>query len=532
MRLSGSTRPSGRSTTARFWNRDLAGAACALISDSSIARLAVPPMWNVRIVSCVPGSPIDCAAMMPTARPRLDRARARQVHAVALRADAEARFARERRADADLLVAERLDAARRVLGDDLVLADDDLVGDDVDDRVAGGAAPDRLREGHLDLVALVDHRLGDAVERAAVVLAHDDVLRDVRQLARQVAGVGRLERRVGEALARAVGRAEVLEHLQAFAEVGLDGRLDDLARGLGHEAAHAAELAHLVDRATGARLDHAVDRVDVELAVALVAAQRVHHAGADPLAGGGPAVDDLEVALALGDDALAQVGLDLVDLLLGLVEDAALLGRHLRMSFLPNDRPARVGRLEAQVLEVVEQAERRVPAEQLVAVADDAADGLLREAVVVERHPVREDVVEEHAADGRVDAGQGLPLARRAGDDRALAELERHLVVDAELARRVGEEHLVAVGARRDALLLRVVVDGQVVDAEDHVLRRRDDRRAVGGREHVVRRQHQGRGLDLRLEGERQVDGHLVAVEVGVEAACRRGGGSGSRCPR
>ena len=33
--------------------------------------LAVPPMWNVRIVSCVPGSPIDCAAMTPTASPML-----------------------------------------------------------------------------------------------------------------------------------------------------------------------------------------------------------------------------------------------------------------------------------------------------------------------------------------------------------------------------------------------------------------------------------------------------------------------------
>ena len=31
--------------------------------------VATPPMWNVRIVSCVPGSPIDWAAMMPTAMP-------------------------------------------------------------------------------------------------------------------------------------------------------------------------------------------------------------------------------------------------------------------------------------------------------------------------------------------------------------------------------------------------------------------------------------------------------------------------------
>ncbi len=32
---------------------------------------ATPPMWNVRIVSCVPGSPIDWAAMMPTESPIL-----------------------------------------------------------------------------------------------------------------------------------------------------------------------------------------------------------------------------------------------------------------------------------------------------------------------------------------------------------------------------------------------------------------------------------------------------------------------------
>ena len=32
---------------------------------------AVPPMWKVRMVSWVPGSPIDWAAMTPTASPML-----------------------------------------------------------------------------------------------------------------------------------------------------------------------------------------------------------------------------------------------------------------------------------------------------------------------------------------------------------------------------------------------------------------------------------------------------------------------------
>ena len=30
---------------------------------------ATPPVWKVRIVSCVPGSPMDCAATVPTASP-------------------------------------------------------------------------------------------------------------------------------------------------------------------------------------------------------------------------------------------------------------------------------------------------------------------------------------------------------------------------------------------------------------------------------------------------------------------------------
>ena len=37
------------------------------------ARETAPPIWKVRIVSCVPGSPIDCAAIIPIASPMLIR---------------------------------------------------------------------------------------------------------------------------------------------------------------------------------------------------------------------------------------------------------------------------------------------------------------------------------------------------------------------------------------------------------------------------------------------------------------------------
>ena len=47
------------------------------------------------------------------------------------------------------------------------------------------------------------------------------------------------------------------------------GRLDDLARRLGHQAAHAGELAHLRGRAARAGMRHHVDRVDLRLAAGL-----------------------------------------------------------------------------------------------------------------------------------------------------------------------------------------------------------------------------------------------------------------------
>src|ERR1700754_2965871 len=52
-------RPLGMRASKISWTR---GRPCVMSSAE-----ATPPVWKVRIVSWVPGSPIDCAAMMPTA---------------------------------------------------------------------------------------------------------------------------------------------------------------------------------------------------------------------------------------------------------------------------------------------------------------------------------------------------------------------------------------------------------------------------------------------------------------------------------
>ena len=79
------------------------------------------------------------------------------------------------------------------------------------------------------------------------------------------------------------------------------------------------------------------------------------------------------------------------------------------------------------------------------------------------------------------------------------------------------DQHVVGRGERAAFALGAGTRLGQVVAAEHHVLGRNGDGRAVRRRQDVVRREHQGRGFDLRFGRQRNVDGHLVAVEVGVE---------------
>ena len=97
--------------------------------------------------------------------------------------------------------------------------------------------------------------------RAAVVLAGDDVLRDVDEAPGEVPGVRGAEGGVREALAGAVGADEVLEDRHALAEVAPHGDVDDPAGRVGHQAAHGAQLADVALVSAGPGVGHHPDRV-------------------------------------------------------------------------------------------------------------------------------------------------------------------------------------------------------------------------------------------------------------------------------
>ena len=151
-----------------------------------------------------------------------------------------------------------------------------------------GTTPVTLpRPGHADLAGTLKYGLADArdaLERASArqtaltvvagalakalleqigVEATGAVLEmgDVDEATGQVARVGRPQRGVGQTLASAVGREEVLQNRQALAEVRADRDVNDPAFRIEHESAHTGHLADLVHVSLRARVRHHVDGV-------------------------------------------------------------------------------------------------------------------------------------------------------------------------------------------------------------------------------------------------------------------------------
>ena len=443
----------------------------------------------------------------------IDRRAARQIAPVAAGADARRGQAGQYRADHHFLDARLLHLLDLILADQIARLDNDFAVQRIDDVVQGRAAENALAQRLDDVAAFDDGAHGQTFGRAAIDMGDDAVLRHVDQTTGQVARVRRLERRVGQALARAMGRVEVLEHGEAFLEVRDNRRFDDLARRLGHQTAHAGKLLHLRRRTAGARMRHHVDGVH-RLAL-LGRGDALHHLVRHLVGAARPGVDHLVVLFALSDQAVHVLLLELLDHGLG-VADQCFLGRRNDQVVLAEGNARAAGLSEAQRHQAIGEDHRLLLAAMAIDHVDDVLHVLLRKQAVDQRKlhvaMTRQNFRQQHAAGRRLDD----PDHRVAiGIDRVQARLD--LGVHAEYAGVQGVLDFADVREHHALARLVLTLHRDVVQAEHNVLRRHDDRLPVGRAEDVVGRHHQHAGLELRLERQRHVHRHLVAVEVGVE---------------
>ena len=224
------------------------------------------------------------------------------------------------------------------------------------------------------------------------------VLRDVGQLTGEITRVGRLECRIGQTLAGTVRRAEVLEHGQTFAEVGLDRRFDNLTRRLGHQTTHTAELTHLFDATAGTRVCHQEDGVHIAIGPEIVF-QAGHHFGRDLFTSVRPSVEHLVVAFDFGDHTALEQLVELHNGLFGFADDLALrIGGN---QIVGTERQTAQGCLtETKLVHVVEQFDRSATSDEFVTVGNHLRQFTRLQRDVVERHAARQNHIKDHAAHG------------------------------------------------------------------------------------------------------------------------------------
>ncbi len=170
-------------------------------------------------------------------------------------------------------------------------------------------------------------------------------------------------------------RNEVLQYVQAFAEVGRDRLFDNFTRRLGHESAHAGKLPDLLFRSARAGVGHDVNRIEVA-AGAVVFLHRLEHLLGNPFRYFRPDFDDFVVAFAVRDRAFLVLRDHFDHLLLGLLHKGRLLARHDHV--VDADGNARARRVqEPESLHLVEHRYRDRQAELEVTILHHLRETLL-----------------------------------------------------------------------------------------------------------------------------------------------------------
>src|SRR6516164_1826421 len=393
----------------------------------------------------------------------IDRRAAGEIAPVALGAHSAGGLAGEHRADAQFLHPGGLDRFDLRLFEQRALLDDDLVRGGIAHVLGGGAAEDAALERSHHGAGVDDGADLDSRRGAAVLRRDDAVLRHVDQAPGEVAGVRGLERGIGEPLARAVRRVEVLEHREPFLEVADDRALDDLARRLGHQAAHAGELAHLLRRTACAGMRHHVDRVDLRGAAAAVdlfhRRDLLHHFVGDLVGRLRPSIDHLVVLLALGDQAVVVLLLEFLGVVAVLLDDLPLRTRDHHV-VLAGRNAGLEGVMEAERHDPVAEDHRLLLPAVAVDLIDHARDFPLGHELVDklegDLRALRQHLAEHHAAGrGHEAPTQGLALLV----DPFPVILDLRVQPDRFLVQRVLDFLSVPVNGADDVLLLRVALE-------------------------------------------------------------------------
>ena len=448
----------------------------------------------------------------------LNHTRRCQVATVALRADTVASLASQHRTDLDLFQRRLLDCLGDRLGDLLTCCAEQLTGDGVIYIVQSHATQDALIERLNHVLILLDCGCNQTTQRTAILLIDDHVLSNIYQSTSQVTCVCGLQRRIRQTLTSTVGRNEVLQHRQTLLKVRQNRVLDDLTAfgttllGLSHQTTHTAQLTNLLLRTTSTRIQHHINGVET----VHILGQGLGYGLGQLVIDLSPNVDNLIVSLVVGDKTHIVALGDVVGHLVALLHQRSLL--------LGDNHCVEVKRQTAlechtvtHCLDVVQEVSHLIGTCLLHHHCNDIAQRTLGQQLVDIANLLRHNLVEHNSTDGGL-----LQIADRVALSVDIINYATNLCVQLGTTLVVGDDSLLRTVEHQTFALSTGFGLGDIVQTEDHILRRYGNRRTVSRVQDVVRTQHQHLSLQDCCIAQRQMDCHLVAVEVRIERRTRQ----------
>src|SRR5437899_2589626 len=213
-----------------------------------------------------------------------------------------------------------------------------------------------------------------------------------------------------------------------------------------------------------------------------------------------PNIDDLVVSLAVGDDALAILLLNLANLLVGLFQLGLFLFRndHVRNS----NRNAGFGCFgETELLQFVQCGHRLRWTSDLVTAPDNVAELLFTGGFVEKSKLAGPNLIENDPAWRSLDSFRlSIPID---GLPAKIGVLNPNAIVRANAALCHGKFHFGRIGKEREPLAVFTLTSrilGEVITTQRDVLRRRGNGLAARGRENVIGSEHKHARFHLSLD--------------------------------
>ena len=177
------------------------------------------------------------------------------------------------------------------------------------------------------------------------------------------------------------------------------------------------------------------------------------------------------------------------------------------------------GILEADILDAVSDLSGHIFAAKFINISDQVLDARLLESAVGELHHLGQNAVEQNTASSGMNSlpggfGHALILLIEVG-----LHVDSNVGMDIHLPQLVSQIHFVDIREVAAVTLMRaIILFSQIIDTQNHILRRADDWFSIGRFQEVLGGKHQSTGLTDSFFRQRHMHSHLVTIKVRVES--------------